>query len=131
MFITIPNKYNLPRQQLQAAIKQQAVLNILSTALRTSQILLDKLLQKQHFKNLKTVCFQLITGSQCSASTQEAMVIFRKKQQDELAQLITYGNGLVGGSQILVNAFKNAATKIKKPVDLAQANQELEKEDSE
>lgn len=120
MFITIKNTAALPSTVFAREIKKHAIDNIMSKGLRTAQILLDRHLAKQYSKGLKSCCYQLIEKCQCVGQSQ-ITVVFKPKQLDDLATLITYGNGKVGGSSILRDAFTNFATAKDQQPDLTQA----------
>lgn len=120
MFITIKNTTALPSTLFACEIKKRAIDNIMSKGMRTAQILLDRHLAKQYSRGLKSCCYQLIEKCQCVGQSQ-ITIVFKPKQLDYLATLITYGNGEVGGSSILRDAFTDfAAAKDSQP-DLAQA----------
>lgn len=67
---------------------------------------LNKYLIDSYGLDLKATCLYLI--SQCKLQKDKAkniIVIFPKKKDDELAALVTYGNGEIKGSNLLKEAF--------------------------
>ena len=56
--------------------------------------------------DLKTVCYQLIKNLKFSFDGACMIVKFKDKADEDLARLITYGDGTIKGSNILRDIFK-------------------------
>lgn len=88
-------------------IKAVALQFIRNYKMSSNEILLDKVIRSKYKVSLKTACLNLILNSKIysSNSADEIIVTFIERKHKDLATLITYGNGLVYGSQILYKAF--------------------------
>ena len=79
---------------------------ILLCQLGADEIILNRYLVATYKKSLKQLCLALIQDAKIMKNfNKELVVIFTTRQAENLAKLITYGNGVVPGSNILQNAL--------------------------
>lgn len=52
------------------------------------------------------LCKEILCYTQVLATENSLVVLFKDKKHDELARLVTFGNGQIRGSNILTKAFK-------------------------
>ncbi len=73
---------------------------------KANEILLDRYC-KQHFKkSLRAMCLYLISKLSISTAGYGNLIYtFKDEADDKIARLITYGNGKIAGSKILLHAF--------------------------
>lgn len=74
---------------------------------KTNEVILDHYC-KQHFKRgLRAMCLYLISKLNVSTADGVGNLIytFKDDQDDKIASFITYGDGQVAGSKILLHAF--------------------------
>jgi hypothetical protein len=70
--------------------------------LRASEQQLDLYLQQRYHDSLKNLCIALLFKGTLHETTDERLVLlFKDPEDDKLARLITYGNALVTGSDII------------------------------
>lgn len=69
--------------------------------IRSNEILLNKYLIEHYKLTLKMVCLKIILKSCYSKSKDKIIITIFDKKLDDLAHLITFGNGRVQGSKIL------------------------------
>ena len=63
---------------------------------------LNLYLNQQYKQSLKDLCIELLINGVLYENTEgDLLLLFKDPEDDKLAQLITYGNGLTGGSKIL------------------------------
>jgi len=69
---------------------------------------LDNYLLKHYKTNLKLMCLKLLSKAVylTDSATGDIIVKFTDKKYDTIASLITYGDGIIQGSNIWRNAFK-------------------------
>ena len=71
-----------------------------------TEVQLEEHLLKAYGLGLKPMCFALLDKLQVSqVSDSELLFTFIDNDADKIARLITYGNGTIDGSQILVQAL--------------------------
>jgi hypothetical protein len=107
MFFSIENKKYLTPEQLKTDVLLNAYFIIKKYPLKASELLLDKYLQQQYDTDLKNLCIKLLLSLTFHKDAYgNLMLIFKDLKYDRLAQLITYGNGVIPGSKILQIAIK-------------------------
>ena len=99
---TIPNiQYN------KAVIKHVAASKLAQGELSGKDKLLDDYLKNKYKVGLKLICLNLVQRCKIQFSQEKEFIItFPEKNDDKFARLITYGNGVIQGSNILKIAFK-------------------------
>ena len=106
MFFKINNKRYLSVEQLRTSALLDAYYIIANYPFGASEILLDQYLQQQYNISLKDMCIKLLLNlTFYKDETNGLVLIFKDQQYDQIARLITYGNGAIPGSQILKTAF--------------------------
>lgn len=89
-----------------AWVKQGAKLTVDMYRLKPAQKQLDDLIWKVYGLNLKAASLIVIANSKIDRnSSNEFIITFPSKRIDNLASLITYGDGKVQGCDILKEAF--------------------------
>ena len=79
---------------------------ILFRRLNATDKILEQYLIDNYKLDLRTICLQLIQRCKIYKDLSHTIVVlFPNKKDDELASLITYGNGEIKGSNILKDAF--------------------------
>lgn len=107
MFFTIPNKKYLSTEQLKANTLLDAYFIVKSYPLKASEIILDNYLQQQYNVSLKNLCIKLLLSlSYYKDDADNLILMFKNPKDDNLASLITYGNGAIQGSKILQIALR-------------------------
>ena len=87
-------------------VKQVAWRRLAQYYLKGNDIKLEEYCQKNYKRSLKLVCIWLVSKLQIMNSGATTYCIFWvDKQLDELARIITYGDGELAGSNILKNAL--------------------------
>lgn len=79
---------------------------IMQYAMRSAEERLSKLLFEKYGAGLKIACLRVLNGCVWTNNGGEISVTIADKELDKLARLITYGNGVVAGSQILTDALR-------------------------
>ena len=106
MIVYSINRYNKPINQFIATQKASSYRTILLFPMHTAEKKLELYLRKNYGLSLKAVCIQLWAASKVvTADSKIFKTIFTNKNLDSLAELITYGNSEVSGSNILKEAF--------------------------
>ena len=81
---------------------------IYSYKMTTNEILLNRYCWNTYKRSLREMCLLIVFGSKFYEDfDNEVIVKITNKHLDELARLITYGNGKIQGSGILQYAFKS------------------------
>ena len=107
MFFTIPNDKFLSTEQLRTDTLLNAYFIIQQYPLKASEQLLERYIQQQYKISLKNMCIQLLLNLTFSEDNMGNLVLlFKDYKYDKIAQLITYGNGVILGSKILQIALK-------------------------
>jgi hypothetical protein len=76
--------------------------------MHASELILDRYIQQQYKTSLKNLCIKLLLSLTFYKDAKGNLVIlFKNPKYDKIAQLITYGNGVVPGSKILQIALNN------------------------
>lgn len=102
MFFTIKNNRCLSSQQLRTDTLMHAYYLINNYPLKASDKILNDYLQQQYKENLKNLCVKLLLNITFYKNDEgDFVLMFKDPKSDQLAQLITYGNGAIPGSRIL------------------------------
>ena len=92
---------------LRAAKVIQARRYILFVRYGAQEEALNRYLVANYHKTLKHICLDLVMKAKIMKNfNHELVVIFPTEEDKQLARLITFGTGRIGGSQILKNALK-------------------------
>ncbi len=79
---------------------------IMAHTITPGEINLNRYLLKNYGLNLKGACLYLLSRSKFYKDLDNSItVLFQNKNDDKLASLITYGTGLIKGSNLLKEAF--------------------------
>lgn len=107
MFFKIKNKKYLSVDQLRTNTLLDAYVIIEQFPLKASDLILNNYLQQAYKTTLKNLCIKLLLSLTLYKDPEDNLVLmFKNKEDDKLAQLITYGNGAIPGSKILKVALK-------------------------
>lgn len=108
MLFTITNKHSLSTTQLRANTLLHAYYIIQRYPLHASELALDNYIQQQYKISLKNMCVKLLLSLTYYIDNDKNLVLlFKDPRYDKIAQLITYGNGVVPGSKILQIALND------------------------
>jgi hypothetical protein len=89
-------------EQLRASTMLNAYYVIKHYPLHASELALDSYIQQQYDVSLKNMCIKLLLNLTFHKDDEGNLVLlFKDHKYDKIAQLITYGNGAIPGSQIL------------------------------
>ena len=73
-----------------------------------SELVLDKYIKQQYKVSLKDMCIKLLLSLTFYKNNDgDLVLLFKDTKYDKIAQLITYGNGIIRGSQILSIALNS------------------------
>lgn len=107
MIFSISNKRYLSKEQLQTDILLKAYYIVKSYPMHASDLMLDRFLQQQYKTSLKNMCIKLLLNlTMHKDDLGNFVLLFRDPKYDQIARLITYGNGAIPGSRILVIALR-------------------------
>jgi hypothetical protein len=108
MFFTIKNKPYLSDKQLKTDTLLNAYFLIENYSLHASELLLDNYIKQQYDTTLKDMCINLLLSLTFHRDDRGNLVLlFKDPKHDRVAQLITYGNGVIPGSRILQIALNS------------------------
>lgn len=108
MLFSIENKYHKSIEQLRADTLLSAYFIIHGYQLRATDLPMDRYLQQQYKVTLKNMCIRLLLSLTFHKDDSGNLtLLFKDKKHDNIAQLITYGNGAIPGSKILQIALNN------------------------
>lgn len=106
MFFTIKSRHYMSTEQLRTNTLLNAYFIIQSYPLRASDKLLDQHIQQQYKTSLKNLCVKLLLElTFYKNDSGDLILLFKNVKYDNLARLVTYGNGAIPGSRILQNAL--------------------------
>lgn len=108
MFITISNSDSeLPLTYLKSRVKLDSKLSILFYTFKTNELALNDYFMSKYKVSLREMCLKILTNGKLQRNIEQNKVIFLcgSKKDDEIASLITYGNGKLQGSRILIDAL--------------------------
>jgi hypothetical protein len=73
-----------------------------------ADILMDRYVQQQYKMSLKNLCVKLLLNlTFYEDNAGNLVLLFKDNKYDNIASLITYGNGAIPGSKILKIALKS------------------------
>ena len=102
MFFTVTNKRYLSTEQLRTDAMLNAYYVIKNYPLKASEVILDRYIQQQYKVSLKNMCIKLLLNlTFYKNDTGDLVLLFKDRRYDNIAQLITFGNGAIPGSKIL------------------------------
>lgn len=108
MLFSIKNKRRTSIDQLRTNTMLNAYFIIQKYPLKASDIIMDHYLQQRYKVSLKDMCVKLLLNLKFYEDDSGNLVLlFKNKQYDIIASLITYGNGAIPGSKILQTALKD------------------------
>jgi hypothetical protein len=106
MFFKIKNKRYLSTEQLRTNALLDAYYIIQKYPLHASEVILDHYIQQQYKVSLKNMCVKLLLNlTFYKNDAGDLTLMFKDRNYDKIARLITYGNGAIQGSPILQIAF--------------------------
>jgi hypothetical protein len=95
-------------EQLRANTLLNAYFIIKNYPLHASDLALNQYIQQQYKSSLKDMCIKLLLSlTFYKDDNGDLILLFKDLKYDKIAQLITYGNGVIPGSRILQMALKN------------------------
>jgi hypothetical protein len=108
MFFRFVSKNPIPKVQFFQYSIQNAKLKVIAFPIGAEELLLDDYLKKHFNLGLKPTCLNLLNKLKANqVSNTELIFVFTDEKAEELANFITYGDGYLGGSQILVHALSS------------------------
>lgn len=108
MFFTINNKHYMSTEQLRTNTLLNAYFIVKNYPCHASDLILDRFIQQQYSTTLKNMCIKLLLSLTFYKDDSGNLVLmFKNPKYDQIAQLITYGNGAIPGSKILQIALSN------------------------
>ena len=108
MFFQVTNKKYLSPEYLRTSTLMDAYYIIQNYPLHASDLLLDKFIQQQYKVSLKDLCIKLLLNLTFYKDNDGNLIMmFKDPKFDNLASLVTYGNGVIPGSRILQIALRN------------------------
>ena len=107
MLFVIKNTHYKSIEQLKTDTLLSAYFIIQNYPLRASDLPMERYILQQHKATLKNMCIELLLNLTFHKNdTGDLVLLFRDKRYDDIASLITYGNGAIPGSKILQLALK-------------------------
>ena len=97
--------FNVPVEVSKARFYSNAFFIIRAYPMHSQELLLDAYLRQHYKKSLKSLCTELLSSCTLHQKEKSFLILYKNPEHDKLAQLITYGNALVGGSNILKYAL--------------------------
>lgn len=108
MFFIIKNKKYFSVEQLRTNTLMKAYYLVQKYPLHASELILDQFIRQQYKVSLKNMCIKLLLSLTFYVDESNNLVLlFKNPKYDQIARLITYGNGAIQGSKILQLALKN------------------------
>ena len=108
MFFQVTNKKYLSPEYLRTSTLMDAYYIIQNYPLHASDLLLDKFIQQQYKVSLKDLCIKLLLNLTFYKDNDGNLIMmFKDPKFDNIASLVTYGNGVIPGSRILQIALRN------------------------
>jgi hypothetical protein len=102
MLFTIKNDKYLSAERLRTTALLHAYFIIEKYPMHAQELILDNYIQQQYKVSLKNLCIKLLLSlTFFEDDSGDFTLLFKDKEHDKLASLITYGNGAIQGSQIL------------------------------
>lgn len=89
---------------------RDAKASIVRFKMYANELIIDSFLKKHYSKGLKPICLQLVDKLiPNQISDNELLFTFVDEEADQIARLITYGDGQMLGSKILIQALTRKA----------------------
>ena len=108
MLFIIKNTRYTSTDRLRTNTMLNAYFAIQKYPLKASDTLMDQYIQQQYKISLKNMCIKLLLNlTFYEDNSGDLVLMFKNKQYDTIASLITYGNGAIPGSKILKVALSN------------------------
>ena len=108
MVFTIQNHAKANPDYLRQKTLLEAYYCIKHYPLGPAELLLDTFIQQQYNISLKNLCIRLLLKVKFyQDKSGNLLAIFKDPRSEQLGRLITYGNGVIAGSQILKTALTN------------------------
>lgn len=108
MFFKIENKRFMSTDQLHTSIMLKAYYIVQRYPLHASEAVLDNFIQQQYKTSLKNMCIKLLLNlTFYEDDSGNLILMFKNPKYDQIASLITYGNGVIPGSRILKTALNS------------------------
>ena len=108
MFFTINNTRYMSTEQLRTNTLLNAYYIIKNYPMHASDLILDNFIQQQYKTSLKNMCIKLLLSLTFHKDDEGNLVLlFKDPKYDNIARLITCGNGAIPGSRILKIALNN------------------------
>lgn len=108
MLFSIKNNSYQSIDQLRTNTLLNAYFIIQNYPLRASDIPMDNYIQQQYDVSLKDMCVKLLLSlTFYKDNSGNLVLLFKNKKYDNIARLITYGNGAIPGSKILQLALSD------------------------
>lgn len=106
MFFTINNTRYISVEQLRTSTLLKAYYVVQKYPLHATELALDQFLQQQYNMTLKNMCIKLLLNlTYYDDNSGHLILMFKDPKWDQIARLITYGNGVIQGSKILKTAL--------------------------
>lgn len=106
MQFRVQTKMTVTKTQLFAFSIQNAKAKVIAFRMGAEEILMHDFLTKHYKVGLKAMCLHLLDKLKAEQiSDTELLFIFVDEESDKLASFITYGDGNLSGSEILINAL--------------------------
>ena len=108
MFFSINNNRYLSEDYLRTSTLLSAYYTIQNYPMRASDLIMDQFIQQQYGSTLKNMFIKLLLSlTFYKDDSGNFLLIFKDFKYDQIARLITYGNGAIPGSNILKTALKS------------------------
>ena len=108
MIFTIKNDHFMSIDNLRTNALLTAYYVIKNYSFHASELVLDKYIKQQYKVSLKDMCIKLLLSLTFYKNNDgDLVLLFKDTKYDKIAQLITYGNGIIRGSQILSIALNS------------------------
>lgn len=108
MLFSIKNNRYLSTEQLRTDTLLNAYFTIKNYPMHASDLILEQFLKQQYGASLKNMCIKLLLSLTFHKDDEGNLVLlFKDPKYDNIASLITYGNGAIPGSKILQVALNS------------------------
>jgi hypothetical protein len=108
MLFIIKNRRFMSTEQLRTNTMLNAYTIIQKYPIRASDTPMDRYIRQQYKTTLKNLCVKLLLDlTFYSDNDGNLVLLFKNQKTDAIAQLITYGNGAIPGSNILKIALSD------------------------
>lgn len=93
-------------------LRERALVNayyiIKNYPLNASELAIAQFIEQQYGVSLKNACVELLLNlTLCKNNSGDLILLFKDPKYDQLARLITYGNGALPGSKILQHSLNS------------------------